>query len=423
MRYPAFLAIRVASALVLAGCAATAVSNDADSKSDVLVTPADDTGIAADDTAAAAVDTGSAGEDTGLAADAPGTDAGPGPEDAADAAWPDVAEVPDSAAIDVPDVVALPVPPVLALDMGGWILQPKQEATRCVVKRLDFADPSWIHAIHTKLGKGSHHLIVYRSDETVEQITPFPCAPFTETLSGGNVPLMISQVAEETLTLPPGVAFQFKAHQMIRVEAHFLDYYATPITATASIEFLTLPKAEVNDEADLLFYGTPDFYLPAGKQTQTPWHYLPVLPGSHVFALTGHTHALGTNVEIALANGATATDPVLLYPPAGKSFSWSEAPMAYLTPEVVAAKDQGFQYRCSWDNTTSKNVNFGESATSEMCFFWGYYYPSKGYRTCISTGKYKKQAASYGIELGDSVCCPGDDACDLVKLFLKNAAQ
>ena len=36
---------------------------------------------------------------------------------------------------------------------------------------------------------------------------------------------------------------------------------------------------------------------------------------------------------------------------------------------------------CSYNNTTSSYIKFGESALSnEMCIIWGYYYPSQGFQ-------------------------------------------
>jgi hypothetical protein len=326
--------------------------------------------------------------------------------------------------VDVPVAqdTAPPAQVSYPLHMGEWTMKPKQETTRCVVKRLGNTTDIWVDAIHAKLAKGSHHVIVYRSDATEEKLTPFACDPFTETLAGGNVPLMITQVPEETLQLPPGIAFQFKAGQMVRVEAHFLNYFPNDIQATADVDFHTLPTEKVKDAADLLFYGTADFYLPAGKKSQTPWHYLPMWEGTHIFAMTGHTHALGTNVEVALADGGTMTDPPMLYPGTAE-YVWSEPPIAKFEPPLTIGKNQGFQYRCTWDNNTGKGVGFGESATKEMCFFWGYYYPAKGYRMCVNPGVQAQQyAKQYGFDVGDSVCCPDDDLCDVLKLYLGNVS-
>src|SRR5262245_4187282 len=54
-------------------------------------------------------------------------------------------------------------------------VQPGMENTQCVVRKLP--NPSAIHVgtIHNVLSAGSHHMIVYKTNDTVEQPTPFAC--------------------------------------------------------------------------------------------------------------------------------------------------------------------------------------------------------------------------------------------------------
>ena len=263
--------------------------------------------------------------------------------------------------------------------IGDWTMTPGQETTRCVVKRLDNETDVWIHRIRTKLSPGSHHMIVYRSDDTEEMLEPKNCSPFSDSFGGETYPLMITQVAEEELNFPQGVAFKFSPNQMIRIETHFLNYYPEDIIAHGEVYFDTLAEASVEHEANLLFYGNPDFNIPANSTHETAWSFLPVHEGAQVFALTGHTHQLGTNVEIDVGYDTSPGTPV--YPQEGAPFLWDESPVTTYDPPLAFSGDEGFRYRCSWNNTTDKNVGFGAAANDEMCFFWAYYYPSDGYRT------------------------------------------
>ena len=56
------------------------------------------------------------------------------------------------------------------------------EATQCIVQRLGNAAPLHVGTIHNRLGEASHHMIVYKVGDTVEQTTPFACQPFQDTL-------------------------------------------------------------------------------------------------------------------------------------------------------------------------------------------------------------------------------------------------
>ena len=163
----------------------------------------------------------------------------------------------------------------------------------------------------------------------------------------------------------------------------------------------------------MLFYGAVDIDLPPGEVTSSPWTFLPVAEGIHVFGLTGHTHQHGINVEVEYATeeGGDAT-PIY---PLDQTFEWDESPVVKYEPPIVFGEKDGVNMRCTWDNTSGENVGFGESANEEMCFFWAYYYPSAGYRICVELGSVLEDLGDVASLLGSSkVCCPGDFICDLL---------
>jgi hypothetical protein len=232
------------------------------------------------------------------------------------------------------------------------------------------------------MAKGSHHLIIYRSKATDEMLSPTPCMPFVETLGGTTIPIMVSEIAEETLTFPEGTGMEFEANQMIRIEAHYINYYTHTITAHADVTFKAHEAGADIQKVDMLFFGHGNINLAPGAEHTSNWHYFDVPNNSKVFAVTGHMHAMGTNVEIKLANGQNDKDGQQIYP-GEKPFVWNEAPVEQFNPSLEFPSGQGLSMRCSWKNTTNKTIAFGQSATDEMCFLWAYYYPSKGYRICI----------------------------------------
>ncbi|MFT7580853.1 MAG: hypothetical protein ACI9MR_002527 [Myxococcota bacterium] len=315
----------------------------------------------------------------------------------------------DTTPVD-PDAIVLPlvrpaVVQTVSTSIGDWTMKPGRETTRCVVKRLDNADPLWVTQVRSSLNRGSHHMIIYKSTETEERREPFQCDPFVETLSGETFPLMITQVREETLSFPNGIAFKFEPNQMIRLEAHYLNYFEEDITAHGDVFFDAIAAEDVVSEANLLFYGNPDLDIPTGQSFSTPWNYISVLPGTKVFAITGHTHQWGTNVEISMA--MSMDDPGQSIYPGEEDYYWDEPPVTYYEPALEFEEGNGFNYRCSYENESGSAVGFGESANKEMCFLWAYYYPSKGYRICINPG-------SINDQFGNEICCPGHFLCGII---------
>src|SRR5215471_14054690 len=61
------------------------------------------------------------------------------------------------------------------VSIGPITLQPNQETTVCIVKRLGNANALDITRMHTMLAPGSHHMILYKSSDTTEQLMPQPC--------------------------------------------------------------------------------------------------------------------------------------------------------------------------------------------------------------------------------------------------------
>jgi hypothetical protein len=327
------------------------------------------------------------GEDTGAT---PGTDGGGGETDGGGGGL-DVGGATESFSVTFP-AVSVPV---------------GEENTQCVVMRL--GNPNAIHVgtIHNLLSEGSHHFIVYRTNDTTEQRTPFECTPFVDTLDPeAGSPLMITQRQEETLVLPDGVAFDLDADQMIRLEMHYINTGTATLDVEATATFTTIPDALYEHAADFIFIGNPDIDIaPHASATVGPTFFpLPEeYEGVNFFAVTGHTHQFGTNVTISTATAETGGSDTSIYDI--PEWSWHEPETARMDPPITIPTGGGFRFTCEYENTSGENVGFGESAGDEMCFFWAYYYPSRGARVCVHTDQ-----TGGGVNL----CCPGSPLCSIL---------
>jgi hypothetical protein len=292
-------------------------------------------------------------------------------------------------------------------DMAGWEtyslnfgpigpVPAGTENTQCVIERLGNPAPIHVNTMHNILGDASHHMIVYKVNDTVEQKTPFDCQPFTDTLdpSKGS-PLVVTQKKDDLLTLPAGVGFSLDANQMVRLELHYINASPNPVMVSASTTMVAMPAAEFKNEAGFLFIGDPDIDLmPMSTLSVKAFFPLPAaFNGVNFFAITGHEHHLGTNVTVETA--LQASDPgTSVYNVPG--WSWSEPATVMAQPPFQIPNGGGFNFECDWNNTTTNEVKFGASANDEMCFFWAYYYPNKGARVCVHTEQYG----------GQDLCCP-----------------
>ncbi len=319
---------------------------------------------------------------------------------------------PDSAS-GTPDV-----PPLqgtkYSLQWGPVTVPADTEDTQCVILKLSNVDAIKVHQLHNVLGTGSHHMIIYKDDmDTIEQPVPQDCQPFTGALntSGMVAPLMITQKSDDELTLPDGVAYTLNANQMVRIELHYINATDSPISLMATADFYAADPSTINNEAAILFIGSPDISLPPNTMTTLHEFFTPSkanldLSSAKFFAITGHEHHLGLDVKINTSTSITGTMTSIYNP---NPFLWSEPVTQTFNPEFTVPTGSGFDFTCTWFNSEASTVQFGESANDEMCFFWAYYYPSKGAHVCIHTS----------MVGGVDICCP-DAGATLCGMLIPN---
>ncbi len=268
-------------------------------------------------------------------------------------------------------------PAGLTISFGPVAVPPGTERTQCITKRLGNTGVLHVGEIHNELSVGSHHMIVYRTTATTEQLEPYDCQPFTDTLSQtGGGPIMITQKKSDSLVLPKGVAFAFDPDQMIRLEVHYINPTQSEEMVQAHATFVPMPDAEFQNEAGLLFAGTTSVLLPPNQATSVEKLIdMPAdLVGKQFFGFTGHVHQMGTNVRVLMSQGLGPATSAYDVP----NFTWSEPPTEYHDPPLVLPPSGAFDITCDYQNTSTSTIHFGESAQDEMCFFWAYYFPSVG---------------------------------------------
>lgn len=267
-----------------------------------------------------------------------------------------------------------------AASIGPIQLDPGEETTVCVTLALDNPDPMYVTRITGKLAEGSHHLILYKSSETEEQRAPHRCSPFSGILNG-TVPLMIVERREDQLVFPKGVGLKLDAKQMVRLEAHYINTSTVPLEGHGTMTLDGTPVASVGSdfvEGNLAFWGNTRIHIPPNGKYSTGQAFQSAPKGVKGFAVTTHQHRLGTRMQIWYTPDGDPISPAI-----ADTTNWAEPPLYQLNPELPFPDGAGLTYQCDWNNTTSSEIGFGESALEEMCFLWMYYYPSQGFDICF----------------------------------------
>jgi hypothetical protein len=268
--------------------------------------------------------------------------------------------------------------PPLTLEMRVRDVPPNVEATQCIKARLSNTEPVAIERIVNEISSSSHHFVVSMIDEEKageEQLEPFDCEPFRAPLQGA--PLAITQKRLDSYQTPPGVGYVFGPNQMIHLELHYINRTDQPVDIVANTKLFALAEGELEHEASVLVVGNlgvkippkaEHHVLPTYQEVPEPFHDV------NIFAMTGHTHRFGTNVQVGVSPSEDG-EVTPKYEP--ENFVWDNPEVVTFAPTFQVPTGGGFKYSCSWSNPTDQTITFGESANQEMCFFWAYYYPSK----------------------------------------------
>jgi hypothetical protein len=253
---------------------------------------------------------------------------------------------------------------------------PGQEGTQCLQVKLSNAAPLNVIQLHNRLSPASHHFIVTALTDPSATEKPLEnCMPFRGAIAGA--PLAISQRHDDLVSLPQGVGYHFNANQVLHLELHYLNTSDKTVDVSGEAELFIADASAQLKEGAVLLVGTTDIHIPAHATHQNDPKFLALpagMEGTEFYAITGHTHRLGTSVQVSSASAPMLAGAQLYAPP---NFDWEAPEMKQLSPHVSVPAGGGFMLQCGWNNTTDADVTFGESALAEMCFFWAYYYPRK----------------------------------------------
>lgn len=255
-----------------------------------------------------------------------------------------------------------------------------QELTECIVIPLNNTEDVVVNGFDINLAPGSHHLIVYLTDDT-EALTPFACTPFAGIALGTDTPLVLANKLQETWTFPSGVAQDVPAQAMVKIEAHYINASANAIQGMGSVVFHAVPKASAPpyQPASFIFWGTSHIDIPPNGTFQTPQLFQQGIHGTQLTSITTHQHELGTGIQAwASAQQGDMSNRI------ADDLDWANPSWRLLAPSFAFNGTSGLTFQCSWANTTSQTVTFGESALDEMCFVGGYYYPASALDLCIN---------------------------------------
>jgi Copper type II ascorbate-dependent monooxygenase, C-terminal domain len=240
------------------------------------------------------------------------------------------------------------------------------------------AAPIFINKIEMKMRSNSHHFLLYtfrastsiyppkdtvrdirNDDGTYNIINMLPM--------GNHVYFAGTQTPNSIVTFPPGFALELPANAALDLNAHYVNKTGAPLTGEAYANLHTIDASQVTTKVRTLDLGNTSLPLPAGQRTTHSKTFL-FDQTVRIFTLTSHMHKLGERFIIKIKGGPRDGETVY------DNTDWEHPKIANFDTPITLQAGQGLTSIITYNNTTTKQVNFGLSSEDEMGIIFGYYY-------------------------------------------------
>jgi hypothetical protein len=214
-----------------------------------------------------------------------------------------------------------------------------------------------------------HHILLFQADESYSP-DPMPCS--AGLLLDWHL-LSAWAPGTQALELPAEAGFPVASgttHWIVQV--HYNNALGLVGAEDASgFDLCTTDVLRPYDAGVVAFGGTQIDIPPLSSRTLDCQYALPTgFEGATFFDAMPHMHKLGTALSSVILPASGAATQTLVDQP---SFSFSEQ---YLYPSHLGVHaNDVVETKCTWNNSTTSEVLFGEGTGDEMCFDFAAYYP------------------------------------------------
>jgi hypothetical protein len=189
-------------------------------------------------------------------------------------------------------------------------------------------------------------------------------------------PLFLSGAGRSELKFPDGLGHTLAKGTQLLVQLHLLNAGETDVTETVSID-MHRSRAKDPQPVGAYAFGTTDLKLPASEHSQVEGDCTLSEP-VQIIAAFPHMHRLGRKLRFEGGPSLGDMHELFVRDPYDFDDQHTEA------IELTLDKGDHARVTCDYDNTTAKEVSFGESTSNEMCFFIGFAVGRDNLRSCIA---------------------------------------
>ena len=263
------------------------------------------------------------------------------------------------------------------LAINSFTVSPKTEREVFVNRISPNTSTVYVNKITMQGRPNSHHFVLYGFQNN----TLLPPANQLRDLYNANGTLNITTFAQmqnhiflgggtdvnTTYTFPPGVALKIPPATALDLNAHYFNLQNTNLLGENYINLYTVPQANVSKEAQSINFANYNFSIPANSRKTITTNFT-FDKEVTVITLTSHFHKLGEKFQIKVLGGARNGEVVY------ENTDWEHPIVINLAKPIQLKAGEGLTSVVTYNNTTTKTVNFGLTSEDEMNIIFGYYY-------------------------------------------------
>ena len=300
-------------------------------------------------------------------------------------------------------IAQIEAPPAPAADegfqirMGPIFLEPGEEVEYFFKKPVSFNDSIEVSRTHVFFNDESHHFILYKYDDP-DDASSYR-AGYRELYEPGAAPQTdVTSVAAwqdaYDIPLPEGTSYWWGAEEVLDMNFHLINPYMDQIMpATVYVNIYTQPHLSPSANVQMFSQILPinitealtgtgfigqDLIIPGdgSEYTFEDDIWFPFDATWHIWYLSSHTHARGTDYDIYLRD-ADNTQIFEGFYDVDYTFDqgfydWEHPPVRFFEPllEVPMGFPNGIHHEAKYINNTGSTITWGDRTTDEMMLFF-----------------------------------------------------
>jgi len=194
-----------------------------------------------------------------------------------------------------------------------------------------------------------------------------PCGPTTNY----NSMVFGSGVGTNSLEFPEGLAVKLEAGQQLLLNLHLFNFTDSELSGTSGTAFVEAAPEEVVNEVEALMAAKFALDIPPGESTHTGTCYMN--GDVTLISMSPHMHMMGSYMKV-VAQSSTDGDVVMWDEP----YNFDLQTVRLLDAPIQMKQGDAIKVQCSYNNTGSTTLHWGDSSLDEMCIAGVYRYPPRG---------------------------------------------